>query len=122
MQIAIPLIIVVIVLMVAVIGGLRALSKREQARQQEVKHLHEGRSLTYEVVPGQDPADVIGALEADGFHAVERGSHVLIACPGDAEHYRARIRSVIKDVPLGREGEEASRRRDVSFVDEYRDL
>ena len=72
-------------------------------------------TLAYDVPDGQDPAEVIVALNRAGYTAVEDGDayRVLVRCPHGRDNDRARVRSTIEQA-----GGSAEHIHVVRFADE----
>lgn len=121
-------VVVVIVAAIALTtGALPALRRRDDAVKEEaaVRDAAPGAdTLRYRVPEGQDPAAVMAALEAAGYHATpapELNTHdLLVPCPhgADPAQQRAHVRAVIAGAALNLEGD--SERSPVVFEDERR--
>ena len=71
------------------------------------------QTLAYDVLEGVDPATVVAALGAAGYHAVEDDAHtshrILVGCPSGRSRDREPVRAAIQTAVIGRV---------VRFVDE----
>ena len=77
-------------------------------------------TLAYEVPNGQDPADVIVALNRAGYTAIEDGDayRVLVHCPHGRGNDRPEVRSVIERVCASGGIARADHIETVRFADE----
>lgn len=120
----------VIVAVLVIIGLVALYALRKQGSF--VKHHNEVHrelvsdrtpTLEYDVPVGQDPAVILAALEIEGYTATVQSSHplqrLLIACAGDRETERARIRSTIESAGVTTPHDHAPVHREtVRFADE----
>lgn len=121
MEIAIPVVILLVIILLAVIG----LAARATQQSRKAADLAGGTNTVEYVVPeGQDPAAVIAALQQHGYSARRDPDHthtavVVIECPEGVEHDRPRIRTVLEQaVPLNMDGDRDPALDPVRFADE----
>ena len=101
---------------IVALGALVLWVLRDQSieREQVGRQLHDPGTptLEYEVPTGQDPVDILAALELAGFTASvdphHTHQHVLVGCPDGVDRQRPLVRSVIGSTGLSA----------VRFVDE----
>jgi hypothetical protein len=115
------LILIVVVPSVVVVAVVPAMRRRDEAIKGEARTVP---TLRYHVPGGQDPAAVVGALEAEGYavtfgDTVEGTHDLLIPCRTGADRERAHVRAVISHAALNLEGDPGD--TSVRFADEPAD-
>jgi len=110
--IAIPVLVLLIAVpvVVAVYASGRLKRRDDEVKAQAARLAdprHSGGTLRYRVPHGQDPAAVLGALEAQGYAATlaDGAQDVLVPCPRGVEEDRELVRAVIAGADLNLEGD-----------------
>jgi hypothetical protein len=97
-EIAVPIVLGIILLLVVVVAVF-ATAARGINQRKEVIEDPDVETLTYRVPPGQEPAAVVTALQRHGFTAnadpVSGGHDVVVACLEGRNAQRAEVRSII---------------------------
>jgi hypothetical protein len=126
MQLAVPLIVLVIIA-AFVLWGVFAYVGQQSKRREEIKDAvadPASPTLRYHVPEGQDPAVLLTALERDGWTATTTSDNaglqdVLVTLPEDSQAERARVRAAITRVrAVNMEGDQAASLPPVRFADE----
>lgn len=121
MEIAIP----VVILLVIILVGVLAVTTRAAKQSRKAADLAAGdEALQYVVPVGQDPAAVIATLQEHGYQARRNPDYthtamVVVQCPDGVEHDRPRVRTILEQaMPLDLEGAQAPALDPVRFADE----
>ena len=119
--IGIVLVVVLLVVLLAVVFFVIPLARKREHQARAINEPH-APTLDYHVPEGQDPAAVMAALSHEGYDAAldPHDTQLLrVHCPAGPDRDRARVRSVIEQVPAtGIDGNVPLETHRIHFADE----